>query len=98
MWLKTIQLKNIKSFADSGEIHLSQRINLFVGPNNSGKAGILKSAYLLQGFEHNPNFLGMFLQKSVRFGTENPEVRLLLADPNKKQLRCLAKDFDIKAW
>jgi AAA domain, putative AbiEii toxin, Type IV TA system len=98
MWLKTIQLKNIKSFIDSGEIQMSKGINVLVGPNNSGKSAILKSAYLLQGSEGNAQFLGSFLPESIRLGAAKAEAKFLLADPEKRQLRCLKNDFDIRGW
>jgi len=98
MWLKTIQLKNIKSFADSSEIQLSKGINVLVGPNGSGKSAVLRSAYLLQGPQDNPNYSGQFLNETLRIGAESQEVKLLLADPSRKQLRCLRPEFDMQAW
>jgi len=98
MWLKSIQLKNIKSFADSGDIQLSKGINILVGPNNAGKSIILRSAYLLQGPESDPNSQSAFLQQTARVGTQDGEVRLLLADAQKKQLNCLRPEFDMAGW
>ncbi|MBD2256631.1 AAA family ATPase [Pseudanabaena sp. FACHB-2040] len=45
-----IELSNFRSFSEA-EIKLSSRINLFIGPNNSGKSTLLKSiAWIQQGF------------------------------------------------
>ena len=98
MWIKTIQLKNVKSFADSGDIQLSKAINIFIGPNGSGKSAILRGAYLLQGPAENPNYVVQFLNESSRVTASSLELRLVLSDPDRKQLRCLRPEFDIHAW
>jgi AAA15 family ATPase/GTPase len=38
MWISELQVRNIKSFADSGIIQLSKGINVIVGKNNAGKS------------------------------------------------------------
>lgn len=97
MWLKSLHLINVKSFADSGEVMFSKGINVLVGPNNAGKSVLLKSIYTVQGPE-NSNIAGDFLTRTLRVGAVEQEVRLVLAEPNKKQLRILQPNFDITNW
>ncbi|MDG6998790.1 MAG: ATP-dependent endonuclease [Nitrososphaerota archaeon] len=42
MFIKSIQIKNFRSFDDSDEIPFTQEV-IFLGPNGSGKSNILKS-------------------------------------------------------
>jgi predicted ATPase len=44
---KSLRVKNFRSIRDSGEIKLSN-LNVFVGPNNSGKSSILYSIMLIK--------------------------------------------------
>ncbi len=44
---KSIRVKNFRSIRDSGEIKLSN-LNVFVGPNNSGKSSVLYSIMLIK--------------------------------------------------
>jgi predicted ATPase len=98
MWLTTIQLKNVKSFVDSGEVKFSKGINVLVGPNNAGKSIILRSAYLLQGQENDGNAAATFLQRSARLKSESSEIRLGLSDPKGSQLRCIPPNFNTSGW
>ena len=43
MWVSSIVINNIKSFEDSGLIHLDKRMNILIGPNNAGKSVIIKA-------------------------------------------------------
>jgi predicted ATPase len=43
-----IKLLQIRGFEDSREVNLSKSINVFLGPNNSGKSTLIKSIYCLQ--------------------------------------------------
>lgn len=47
MWITQLSLKNIRGFIDTGLINFSRNINIFVGPNNSGKSTILNAISLL---------------------------------------------------
>jgi chromosome segregation ATPase len=53
MWVSSIVINNMKSFADSGVINLDKRMNVLIGPNNAGKSVIIQALYLLQ----NPSML-----------------------------------------
>src|SRR5260370_4018841 len=48
MWVSSLQLDNIRSFAASGDIALSKNINILLGANNAGKSTIIMALYLLQ--------------------------------------------------
>lgn len=96
MWLKSVQLKNIKSFADSGVIEFSPGINLLVGPNNAGKSIFIRAISVLQPLPNHPD-ASVFLASNPRHGTETCEMTLELEDPNKKQLK-LPDKWDIKNW
>lgn len=43
MFIKKLELKNIKSYEDSGEILFTQGINAITGPNGAGKSTILEA-------------------------------------------------------
>jgi energy-coupling factor transporter ATP-binding protein EcfA2 len=92
MWLKGIRLTNIKSFADSGYLELSEGINVFVGANNSGKSTLLRSIQLLQPSER----LNLFFENGLRVGAQSAEVLLDLADIDKKQIN--VNNFNFGTW
>jgi AAA15 family ATPase/GTPase len=48
LWVSSIHLRNIKSFADSGTIALSKGINVLLGANNVGKSILIKALLMLQ--------------------------------------------------
>lgn len=89
MWLKSVHLKNIKSFADSGVIEYSPGINVLVGPNNAGKSTILRAISLLQPLENarSPNFYLNFIQHNLRPGAESAEIEVELAMPEYRLFR-----------
>jgi AAA domain, putative AbiEii toxin, Type IV TA system len=47
MILSTVRIKNFKSLADTGDVHLSN-INVLVGRNNHGKSAFIQAVHLLQ--------------------------------------------------
>jgi hypothetical protein len=101
MWVKSIRLKNIKSFADSGPINFTKGINVIVGPNNSGKSAILRAVYFLQGIEGDGyTWQRIFLHEGLRVNEQKSEVILELSDADKAQLACLHPDpnFNINTW
>ena len=96
MWLKNIQLKNCKSFVDSGVLEFSSGINLLVGPNNAGKSIIIRAISVLQPLPNHPD-ADAFLGQSLRHGSTDCEVTMELKDPNKRQLKVPDK-WDIGNW
>jgi hypothetical protein len=70
MRVTDLQIVNFRSFIDSGEIRLG-RVNVFIGPNNSGKSSVLKALYLMQGESERAD---------VRVGTEASSVRINLEE------------------
>lgn len=45
--INSIELKNFKAFKNSGQVNL-KKVNLFVGPNSSGKSSFIESLVLLK--------------------------------------------------
>ena len=48
MWVSSLEINNIKSFAASGPIRLDKKMNIILGANNSGKSTILRVLYQAQ--------------------------------------------------
>lgn len=48
MWVSSLEINNIKSFAASGAISLDKKMNIILGANNSGKSTILRVLYQMQ--------------------------------------------------
>jgi len=48
MWVSSLELNNMRSFAASGKFNLSKNINILLGANNAGKSTIIRTLYLLQ--------------------------------------------------
>ncbi|HVB73402.1 MAG TPA: AAA family ATPase, partial [Ktedonobacteraceae bacterium] len=78
MWLSSIEINNIKSFADSKVIKLDKRMNILIGPNNAGKSVIIQALYLLQ----NPSILG---SNDIRRGASEGKVIIGLEDIDEEQ-------------
>jgi len=74
MRVTTLHIKNLKCFADTGEIKLSPTINLLVGPNNSGKSTIIKALYLLQ--PPDSTYIHNYLNKNRRLGTNMTSIQI----------------------
>ena len=48
MKISEIRIIQVRGFKDSGILRFSNSINIFIGPNNSGKSTIIKALYCLQ--------------------------------------------------
>ncbi len=78
MWASSIVINNVKSFADSGVINLDKRINILIGPNNSGKSVIINALYLLQN-------QSVLTGGDIRKGASEGKVILGLEDFNEER-------------
>lgn len=68
MWIKSLKIKNVRSFINT-EVEFSPNLNVIVGANNSGKTTILKSLLALQGISNlNVN--------DTRIGANTPMVSI----------------------
>ncbi len=82
MKLTTIQVKNYKSFVDSGEVKLDQ-INVLVGRNNVGKSAFIHATHLLQvGAEYSI--------RDIRLGASQCEVVYGFTDISGAQVHHLS--------
>jgi len=54
MWVSGIQVRNYKSFSDSGLVSLGPKFNVILGQNNSGKSALLESLKTFRN-ENNPH-------------------------------------------
>lgn len=73
MYINKLLIRNVRSFADSGEISLSKGINILIGANNSGKSVIIKSLYELQKRD-------LLKTGDIRVGEQDGEVIIYLDD------------------
>ncbi len=79
MWIASLTMADWMSYESSGPIELGP-INIFVGPNNSGKSAILRAIGLLQGGMEAPGAM------DVRLGSEVATVKIDLADMTKADM------------
>lgn len=75
MWISKIVLRNIRSF-ENETVELSKSINIFVGPNNSGKSTI---AYSLFHLQNNLNFI---TTEDFRVGSNQQNIEIYLQQKN----------------
>lgn len=75
MWVKSIKIKNKRSFKGRHFIEFSKGINVLIGPNNSGKSTIISSIQLLQNKTLGPH--------DLRLGAEQVDVILSFHDLDK---------------
>ncbi len=76
MWVSSIVINNVKSFADIGVINLDKRINILIGPNNAGKSVIINALYLLQN-------QSVLTGGDIRKGTSEGKIIIGLEDINE---------------
>jgi AAA15 family ATPase/GTPase len=82
-----LTLKNIRCFKKA-EIKFSEGINIIVGPNNTGKSTILKSAFLLQNKDE-------LLPSDKRLGKPSGIIKLSLHDEAQKYYQ-IESPFDFQ--
>lgn len=87
MKITTIELKNIKSFVGLHGISLSERINILIGANNSGKSTILTSILLLQS--------KIFYKDEIAIGHEDGEILLGFDSVTKHTKSLIANNSNV---
>ena len=86
MRVNSLQVKNFRSFQDSGVIDLDS-INVLVGANNAGKSSILRGLY------HVQEGLGVILD-DVRVGSNSAYIELSISDARAQEpFQTLGYDF-----
>ena len=68
MWITQVELRNVKSYADSSPIRFERGVNAITGPNGAGKSTILEAIGFAL-FDALPNFKqGQFLREGEKRG------------------------------
>lgn len=71
MFLKRLEIRGFKSFADHTEINLNPGVNIIVGPNGCGKSNIVDSIRWALGESNIRNLRGMSAEDIIFNGTDN---------------------------
>jgi len=79
MWISSLEINNIKSFAASGTIRLDKKMNIILGANNSGKSTILRVLYQAQ----NPVSL---TTSDIRIGATDASASLSLEEVDNSSI------------
>lgn len=79
MWVSSLAINNIKSFAASGAIRLDKKMNIILGANNSGKSTILRVLYQVQ----NQSSL---TASDIRVGATDASAYLSLEEVDNKNI------------
>lgn len=92
MFATNLRLNGLRGFEDSGDLSLSEGINLFVGANNSGKSTILKALYLLQN--------QCLSHKDIRIGKDEAKIAITFDNlKENKHFTKIASDApSIETW
>ena len=78
MWIKSITVRNYRSFADTGEQQFARHVNFVVGKNNAGKTAFLQAA--AGRINHAPN-----KNMSTRSNVMQPSTIEFVADVTKAE-------------
>lgn len=75
MFLKKLELKGFKSFADNTEIYLNPGINVIVGPNGCGKSNIVDAIRWVLGEANVRNLRGIKSEDVIFNGTDKAKAQ-----------------------
>ncbi len=87
MKLKFMALKNIRCY-NSIELSFSEKVNIFVGPNNAGKSTLLKSIFSFQ----SPHILN---KEFVRLGEESASINYRFNSDEEDEFHRLIGKFTV---
>ena len=79
MWVSSLEINNIKSFAASGTIALDKKMNIILGANNAGKSTILRVLYQVQNQES-------LTRSDIRIGEIEASASLSLEEVDNKNI------------
>ena len=71
MKIKALELRNVRGFKELTKTIFSDKINVFIGANNSGKSTILNSIFLMKR-------QGIFTPSDITIGQVEGEVKLFV--------------------
>ncbi|OFI07699.1 chromosome partition protein Smc [Clostridium acetireducens DSM 10703] len=90
MFLKSIELRGFKSFADKIELTFDKGVTAIVGPNGSGKSNVIDAVMWVLGEQSIKNLRGNKMEDVIFAGTQYrkslgmAEVSLILDNADKK--------------
>src|SRR2546421_682704 len=79
MWVSSLEINNIKSFATSGTIRLDKKMNIILGANNSGKSTIIQVLY-------QPQIQASLTISDIRIGATDTSAYLSLEEVDNSNI------------
>ena len=94
MWIEALKMTNLRAFAQV-ELALSSKLNVFLGPNGSGKTTVLEAAYLLS---HGRSFRRGGREALIRRGEAGFQVFVTLHRHNSPAATRLGLERRTDGW